>query len=98
MRLTHIFKTHFVEFYACDEVNYINSSSLVSISIQIHQQDLLFANHQADILNVYFVDDIAFGAWWTLVVILIYLETTNQYYDAVVMHNSLYYFTMSEQL
>ena len=47
------FQNSFVEFYACDEVNYINSSSLYQFDTE-NQQDLLYENHQADILNVYF--------------------------------------------
>ena len=54
------FLNSFVEFYVCDEVNYINSSSLYEFD-QETQQDQLFSNHYPDILNLYFVDSISFG-------------------------------------
>ena len=80
------FQNSFVEFYACDEVNYINSSSLYQFDTE-NQQDLLYENHQADILNVYFVDEIAFGDGYACG--YTYLPgNSNQYYDAVVMQNS----------
>ena len=75
----------FVEFYVCDDVNYINSSSLYDFDSDT-QQDLLFENHQADILNVYFVNDISFGEGGACG--YTYLPgNTNQYYDVVVMDN-----------
>ena len=75
----------FVEFYVCDDVNYINSSSLYDFDSDT-QQDLLFENHQADILNVYFVNDISFGEGGACG--YTYLPgNSNQYYDAIVMDN-----------
>lgn len=79
------FENSFVEFYVCDEVNYINSSSLYDFDSDT-QQDLLFSNHQENILNVYFVNDISFGSGGACG--YTYLPgNTNQYYDAVVMDN-----------
>ena len=40
------FQNSFVEFFVCDDVNYINSSSLYDFDSDT-QQDLLFSNHQA---------------------------------------------------
>ena len=45
------FLNSFVEFYVCDEVNYINSSSLYEFD-QETQQDQLFSNHYPDIAKV----------------------------------------------
>ena len=79
------FLNSFVEFYVCDDVNYINSSSLYEFD-QETQQDQLFSNHYPDILNLYFVDSISFGdggaCGYT------YLPgNSNPYYDVVVMDN-----------
>ena len=80
------FQNSFVEFYICDEVNYINSSSLYQYDTN-NQQDLLFENHQPDILNVYFVDEIAFGEGYACG--YTYLPgNSSPYYDVVVMQNS----------
>ncbi len=80
------FQNSFVEFYVCDEVNYINSSSLYDFD-QETQQDLLFTNHQSDILNLYFVDQISFGSGTACG--YTYLPvSSDQYRDAVVMKNS----------
>ena len=80
------FQNSFVEFYICDEVNYINSSSLYQFDTE-NQQDLLYENHQSDILNVYFVDEIAFGEGYACG--YTYLPgNSSQYYDVVVMQNS----------
>jgi PKD repeat protein len=66
-------------------VNYINSSSLNDFDSD-SQQDLLFSNHQSDILNIYFVNDISFGAGGACG--YTYLPgNSNQYYDAIVMDN-----------
>ena len=79
------FQNSFVEFYVCDDVNYINSSSLNDFDSDT-QQDLLFSNHQSDILNIYFVNDISFGAGGACG--YTYLPgNSNQYYDAIVMDN-----------
>ncbi|MDC1492958.1 T9SS type A sorting domain-containing protein [Flavobacteriaceae bacterium] len=75
----------FVEFYVCDDVNYINSSTLYDFDSDT-QQDLLFSNHQTDILNIYFVNDISFGAGGACG--YTYLPgNSNQYYDVIVMDN-----------
>ena len=75
----------FVEFYVCDDVDYINSSSLYDFDSDT-QQDLLFSNHQANILNLYFVNDISFGEGGACG--YTYLPgNNNQYYDVVVMDN-----------
>ena len=80
------FQNSFVEFYVCDDVNYINSSSLYDFD-QETQQDLLFTNHQSDILNLYFVDQISFGSGTACG--YTYLPvSSDQYRDAVVMQNS----------
>ena len=79
------FQNSFVEFYVCDEVNYINDSSLFNYN-QETQQDLLFSNHQSDILNIYFVNDLIIGD--SSICGYTYLPgNSNQYYDAVVMLN-----------
>jgi len=79
------FQNSFVEFFVCDDVNYINSSSLYDFDSDT-QQDLLFSNHQSDILNIYFVNDISFGAGGACG--YTYLPgNSNQYYDAIVMDN-----------
>ena len=79
------FQNSFVEFYVCDDVDYINSSSLYDFDSDT-QQDLLFSNHQADILNIYFVNDISFGAGGACG--YTYLPgNTDQYYDVIVMDN-----------
>ena len=79
------FQNSFVEFYVCDDVNYINSSSLYDFDSDT-QQDLLFSNHQSDILNIYFVGDISFGAGGACG--YTYLPgNTDQYYDVIVMDN-----------
>ena len=80
------FENSFVEFYACDDVNYINSSSLYQFNADT-QQDLLFENHQENILNIYFVNEIDFGDGFACG--YTYLPgNSSQYYDAVVMQNS----------
>ena len=79
------FQNSFVEFYICDEVNYINDSSLFNYNADT-QQNLLFSNHQSNILNIYFVNDISFGdggaCGYTFLP-----GNSNQYYDAIVMDN-----------
>ena len=79
------YQNSFVEFYICDEVNYINDSSLFTYNYD-SQEDLLFSNHESDILNIYFVDDLVIGD--SSICGYTYLPgNSNQYYDAVVMLN-----------
>ena len=43
----------------CDDVNYIANNQLYFFDID--DQGLLYANNQPDIMNIYFVESIAFG-------------------------------------
>jgi PKD repeat protein len=80
------FQNSFVEFYICDEVNYINDSSIFTYNAET-EQDILFSNNQSDILNIYFVDDLMIGdnsiCGYTFMP-----GNNNQYYDTIVMLNS----------
>jgi PKD repeat protein len=90
------FQNSFVEFYICDEVNYINDSSLFNYNYDT-QQDLLFSNHQSDILNIYFVNDLLIED--NSICGYTYLPgNSSQYYDAVVMLNQCTTGTSSDTL
>ena len=74
----------FLEITVCDDVNYIANNTLYDFDID--DQALLYANNQPDIMNLYFVESIAFGSGnacgYT------YLPgNTSQYYDVIVMDN-----------
>jgi hypothetical protein len=78
--------TSFLEIYVCDEVNYIANNLLYNFDID--DQQTLYANNQADILNIYFVESIAFGGGnacgYTYVPPV---PNSSQYYDVIVMDN-----------
>ena len=74
----------FLEITVCDDINYIANNTLYDFDID--DQALLYANNQPDIMNLYFVESIAFGSGnacgYT------YLPgNTSQYYDVIVMDN-----------
>ena len=74
----------FLEITVCDDVNYIANNTLYDFDID--DQALLYANNQPDIMNLYFVESIAFGSGnacgYT------YLPgNSSQYYDVIVMDN-----------
>ena len=78
--------TSFLEINICDEVNYIANNLLYNFDID--DQQTLYANNQADILNIYFVESIAFGGGnacgYTYVPPV---PNSSQYYDVIVMDN-----------
>lgn len=74
----------FLVITVCDDVNYIANNTLYDFDID--DQALLYANNQPDIMNLYFVESIAFGSGnacgYT------YLPgNSSQYYDVIVMDN-----------
>ena len=74
----------FLEITVCEDVNYIANNQLYFFDID--DQGLLYANNQPDIMNIYFVESIAFGngnaCGYT------YLPgNSDQYYDVIVMDN-----------
>ena len=74
----------FLEITVCEDVNYIANNQLYFFDID--DQGLLYANNQPDIMNIYFVESIAFGngnaCGYT------YLPgNSSQYYDVIVMDN-----------
>ena len=74
----------FLEITVCEDVNYIANNQLYFFDI--NDQGLLYENNQPDIMNIYFVESIAFGngnaCGYT------YLPgNPNQYYDVIVMDN-----------
>ena len=74
----------FLEITVCEETNYIANNQLYNFNID--DQALLYANNQPDIMNLYFVESIAFGSGnacgYT------YMPgNTSQYYDVIVMDN-----------
>ena len=74
----------FLEITICDDINYIADNSLYNFDTS--DQASLYANNQADIMNIYFVESISNGdsnyCGYT------YLPGQNsQYYDVIVMDN-----------
>ena len=74
----------FLEINVCDDVNYIANNLLYNFDID--DQGTLYANNQPDIMNIYFVESIAFGSGnacgYTYVP-----PVSSQYYDVIVMDN-----------
>ena len=74
----------FLEINVCDEVNYIANNLLYNFDID--DQGTLYANNQPDIMNIYFVESIAFGGGnacgYTYIP-----PVSSQYYDVIVMDN-----------
>tara|TARA_X000000368_G_scaffold225507_1_gene178010 strand:+ start:463 stop:2196 length:1734 start_codon:yes stop_codon:yes gene_type:complete len=74
----------FLRINICDEINYINDSSLYEFDLE--QIESLYSNHQEDILNIYFVESITTNnselCGYT------YMPgNQNQFYDVIVMDN-----------
>ena len=74
----------FIRINICDEINYINDSSLYEFDLE--QVESLYSNHQDDILNIYFVESITTNnselCGYT------YMPgNQNQFYDVIVMDN-----------
>ena len=72
----------FLEITVCEDVNFIENNTLYDFDID--DQALLYANNQPNIMNLYFVESIAFGdgnaCGYT------YLPgNSSQYYDVIVM-------------
>ena len=81
---THL-AASFLEIYICDEINYIADSNLYEFD-STDDQGLLYSNNQSNILNLYFVDEIAFGDGYACGYTY-FGGSTNQYYDVIVMDN-----------
>ena len=81
----------FLEVYICDEINYIANDQLYEFDIS--NQNLLYQNHQSNIMNIYFVEEIDFGdgaacGYTYFGGALNGNGDPEQYYDTVVMRNN----------
>ena len=74
----------FLKIDVCDDINYIANNTLYNFDID--DQAVLYANNQPDIMNLYFVESIAFGS--SNACGYTYLPgNSSQYYDVIVMDN-----------
>ena len=81
----------FLEVYICDEINYIANDQLYEFNFS--DQNLLYENHQSNIMNIYFVEEIDFGdgaacGYTYFGGALNGNGDPEQYYDTVVMRNN----------
>ena len=75
----------FLKINVCDEINYINNSVLYNFVIE-DDINILYENHQQDILNIYFVESITSND--SGICGYTYMPgNPNQYYDVIVMDN-----------
>jgi len=75
----------FLKINVCDEINYINNSILYNFVIE-DDINILYENHQQDILNIYFVESITSND--SGICGYTYMPgNPNQYYDVIVMDN-----------
>ena len=74
----------FLKVNVCDEINYISSSFLYDFDLD--NMESLYANHQPDILNIYFVESITSND--SGICGYTYLPgNSSQFYDVIVMDN-----------
>jgi len=74
----------FLEITVCDDINYIPNDQLYNFDSA--DQQLLYANNQSDIMNIYFVESISFSGG-NACGYTHYPGSTSQYYDVIVMDN-----------